>query len=489
MSRTSVLRGSIAILSAISICIGIPQFSSAFDPGEANRHAKAVAIFREGLEAEKSDLNAALELFRKATTTDRKFKEAHYKCGLTAAKLGMNEEAMNEFRTAMNLDNNYIQCRNDYALFLQHNKDDTEGAVDQWKQIIRLDPKYPYPYYFIGMVLHKKGDLDGAIDNFETYVRLKPESADGQLELGLCIFERAQTDDIMTAVKALEHAAQLAPKNPMVHYHLGTIYATKGNLDDGESEWRTALQCDSRLAAAHWELARLRYNRGDLNFCMAELAEAQKINPTYTNEKKYPMLRVVDLKTYRAKCLEHKGKLAEAIDAYVELAQAKGSDALYTAHIEELKKKIKLIQKERKKKPLTYDPEEIDALVDKGQASFEDGRLEEAKASLERALELNPNSLEATMALCAVQEAQGDLNAAAASNQKAITIDPTFDGAFYNYGYLLEKMNLPADAGMMYKRFHDVSGKYPYDPAHVIKLQQDLIRQQKIEENKRTRGY
>ena len=477
-------------LSAICLTsMQAPPPALAMDPVEAQLKDKAMRQFALGLQAEKVDLNQAMEYFRKSLGIYKKIKEVHYKAGLTAAKLGMNEEAMNEFRTAMNIDNNYIQCRNDYALFLQHNKNDTEGAMDQWKQIVRMEPKYPFPYYFMGLVLHKKGDLDGAIDMFESFVRLKPDSPDGQLELGLCIFERAQTDDIMTAEKALIAAQNLAPQNPMIHFHLGTIEATKGNLDDAETQWRTALQCDNRLAAAHWELARLRYLRGDMNFCMAELAAAQKINPTYTAEKKYPQLRVIDLKTYYAKCLEHKGKLAEAIDAYLELAQARGSDALYAAHIEELKKKIKLIQKERKKKPLTYDPEEIDALVAKGQDSMEDGRLEEAKASFERALELHPMSLEATMALCNVQEAQGDLNAAAASNQKAITIDPTFGGAFYNYGFLLEKMNLPTDAGMMYKRFQEVEGKYPYDPAHVIKLQQDLIRQQKIEENRRTRGY
>ncbi len=150
---------------------------------------------------------------------------------------------------------------------------------------------------------------------------------------------------------------------------------------------------------------------------------------------------------------------------------------------------MKLIEKTRKKKPLTYDPEEVDALVSKGLEQYEDGDLHGAKASFERALELNPNSLEATMNVCAVQEAEGDLNAASASNQKAIALVPEFDGAVYNYAYLLEKMNLPTDAGMMYERFHKISGKYPYDPQHVIKLQQDLIRQQKIEESKRTRGY
>jgi tetratricopeptide (TPR) repeat protein len=229
--------------------------------------------------------------------------------------------------------------------------------------------------------------------------------------------------------------------------------------------------------------------RGDLDRCQAEIAEALKINPTYTTEKKYPALKVPAMKTLNAQCLEFKGKLAEAIEAYNDLARVRGSLALYGAHIDELTKQIKLIEKQRKKKPLTYDPEEIDALVSKAMEQYEDGNLNGSKASCERALELNPNSLEATMNLCAVQQAQGDLNAASASNQKAITISPKFDGAYYNYGYLLEKMNLPSDAGMMYDKFHQIAGKYPYDPQHVIKLQQDMIRQQRIEENKHSRGY
>lgn len=489
MRKTAITRLSVFL----TICLNcLPVFAPAFamDEYERNLQQKATSFFQQGLAAERAgDLQAAQDLFRKSIGFYPRLKEVHYKLGLTSAKLGNNDEAMEQFRQAMNLDNNYVQCRNDYALFMKHNKNDVNEAMNQWKQCTQVDPKYPYPYYFMGQVLHDKGDLEGAIYNFETVTRLAPNLADAHRELGLCIFERAQSDDIMTAAKALEMSAKLAPDNPMVHHHLGFIYATKGDLDGAEAEFRTALNCEQRLAIAHWELGRLRYLRGDINHCMRELKEAQKVNPTFTTEKKYPQLRVVDLKQLNAKCLEAKGKLPEAIDAYIELGRIKGSDLLFAKHIEDLKKKIKLIQKERKKKPLTYDPEEIDALVSKGEEQYEDGALDRAKASFEHALELNPNSLEATMGLCSTQEAMGDLNAASASNQKAILINPEFAGAYYNYGYLLEKMNLPAEAGLMYAKFQKVEGKYPYDPQHVIKLQQDLIRQQKIEENQRTRGY
>lgn len=483
-AKTLLLLTTLLFLNQNSAVIAVDEY-------EINLKNKAMQQFRQAMAAEQAgDLNQAVEWLRKSVSTYASFKEVHYKLGLNAAKLGNNDEAMQEFRQALNLDNNFVQCRNDYALFLKYNKMDTNGAMNQWKQCTQIDPKYPYPYYFMGQVLHEKGDLDGAIQNFEICARLKPDLADAHKELGMCIFERCRNDDIFTAAKALEKSAQLNPTNPMVHYYLGFIYATKGDLDAAEAEYRVALgKCDARLAIAHWELGRLRYYRGDLDRCMSEIAEAMKINPTYTQEKKYPTLKVPAMKALNAQCIECKGKLAEAIDAYMELARIRGSDALYAKHIEDLKKKIKLIEKERKKKPLPYDPEEVDALVSKGMEQYEDGDLDGAKASFERALELNPNSVEALMNLSATQEAQGDLNAAVAANQKAIAACPNFDGAYYNLGYLLEKMNLPADAGMMYAKFHQISGKYPYDPQHVIKLQQDLIRQQKIEENRRSRGY
>jgi len=481
----SLLAGSLLSISPM-----VQAQQRAPDPYGEKLKGTAQQQFQEGLRAEQAgDLNQALEWFRKSNSSFRSDKNVHYKEAMTAARVGANDEAMREFRTALNLDNNFVEARNDYACFLKFNKDNEKDAMSQWKQCTLLRPNYPFPYFFMGQVYHEKGDLESAINNFETFTRLKPDNADGYKELGLCIFERCQSDDIFSAQKALELSAKYAPQNPIVHYHLGFIYSTNGDLDAGEAQFRKALMCDDRLAAAHWELARLRYLRGDLDRCQSEIAAALKVNPTYTQDKKYPNLKVPPMKTLNARCLEFKGKLGAAIDAYTELARVRGSETAYLAHIEELKKKIKLIEKTRKKKPLTYDPEEVDAFVSKGLEQYEDGDLHGAKASFERGLELNPNSLEATMNVCAVQEAEGDLNAASASNQKAIALVPEFDGAVYNYAYLLEKMNLPTDAGMMYDRFHKISGKYPYDPQHVIKLQQDLIRQQKVEESKRTRGY
>ena len=89
---------------------------------------------------------------------------------------------------------------------------------------------------------------------------------------------------------------------------------------------------------------------------------------------------------------------------------------------------------------------------------------------------MDPASYEAMQNLGSCIEASGDLNSALAKYQAALALKPSNDGAYYNLAYMLEKLNLPADAGLMYQRFHELAGKYPYDPKHIVALQQEDAR-------------
>ncbi len=107
---------------------------------------------------------------------------------------------------------------------------------------------------------------------------------------------------------------------------------------------------------------------------------------------------------------------------------------------------------------------------------IDEGDMSEAKSVFNRVLEVNPASFEAYQNLGQIQEAEGDLNGATASYQKAIEMAPDFPGLYYNMGFLLEKMQLATEAGRMYKKYHDLAGRYPYDPKHVVELQLEDVR-------------
>src|SRR5262249_13745761 len=117
------------------------------------------------------------------------------------------------------------------------------------------------------------------------------------------------------------------------------------------------------------------------------------------------------------------------------------------------------------------------------------GEIEQAKSTFAHVLQLNPDSFEANQNLGLLAEATGDLNGAMEQYKRGMALLPKFDGVYYNMAYLLEKLSLPADAGLMYQRFHEIAGKYTYDPKHIVGLQQEDARQRAKEQEIRQRGY
>jgi tetratricopeptide (TPR) repeat protein len=449
---------------------------------------RSIMFYQQAMEAYKGqDYVTAINLCKKAIGADNANKYAFLLMAQAQGDNGDNYNAEMNYQAALTLDYNFLDCRNSHGQFLAL-RGKLPEAQKEFEECIRINPKYPYAHHHLGEVLKRRGDLDRAIEEFDTACELKPDYWQAQRDLGLAVFERAKSGDLPEALQKLQIASKLVPDNPMVHYHLGQIHCANGKLDDAEAEFRKALMCDPKMAAAHWELGKLRYFRGDLDRCLVEIKEAEKINPLYAEKENFPKVDPVIMKYTTAVCLEFKGRMLDAVEAWKDYAPMVPSNKETAKHIADIERELKRGARS-KKKPLTYDPEEIQALVVKGINQYDNGDIDGAKSTFDRALELNPQSFEAMQNLGASLEAEGDLNGAMAKYQAATMILPKFDGAVYNMAYLLEKLNLPAEAGLMYQKFHELAGKYPYDPKHIVALQQEDARERARQEQIRKRGY
>jgi Tfp pilus assembly protein PilF len=476
--------------AAVTIAGCLALLSVSVPPAQAQgSQEQAYGYYMQGIKAENAgDLPGAVEAFRHSIASNPRIKEVHHELAKALARTGQNEQAYAEFMTAINLDAKFVEARNNFGQFLVKTDKDKQAQL-QFESCIRVDPKYPYAYYNLAKLLKRKGDLNGAIDNFQTTVNLVPTFGEAQEALGMAIYERAAQGDLSTAVEKLEAAAKLVPKNPRIHYHLGIIYATKSKLDAAETEYRIALMNESQMAAAHWELGKLRYYRGDLDRALAEIKQALAVSPTYTAQQGYPEPMLTKVKMLEEKTYEHMGDLPNELRTLAELAAMRRNDDIYDKKIKDLQKEIRHLAQENKKKPLPYDPQEVDAFIAKGIDQYEDGDLDAAKMSFQHALDMNPKSFRAMQNICFIQEAQGDLTSALTTAQKALALNPDYDGAVYNLAYLLEKSNLPDDAGRMYLKYRSMADSYPWDPQHIAELQQNIIREQKKQQDIRKRGF
>ncbi|MBA3992398.1 MAG: hypothetical protein C0469_02655 [Cyanobacteria bacterium DS2.3.42] len=464
------------------------EYMNPDSPG-VNR-GRASSNYNKGLQAfQIGDYVAAVNYMKLAQNDDPSNKKVCHMLALAYAEAGDAYNANLWFGSALTLDYNYVECRNNYGMFLRKTGK-TQDAEKEFENCIKTNPKYPDAHYHLGEMLRDKGDLDNAIEQFHDAIRCNPNYFDAYQDLGLAMYQKYSSGlcDISESLERLQEAERLIPQNPMIHYYLGNVYSGNSQFDQAEAEYRKALQCDAKFAAANYEFARVRYYRGDVDRCLLAMREAEKITPVYAESKKYPAIELDKLKYYKAACCEVKGLGIEAVDTFKEAAAMQNSvDRVNTLkRIQALERSLR--SGARKKQPL-FDMAEVQALVKKGVFEIEGGDYESAKKTFGRILEMYPECYEAVQHLGEISEISGDLSGAMTKYQQAQLLRPQFGAALFNLGVILEKMGLASDAGMMYQRFHEIDGKYPYDPRHIVSIQQDNVRQREREIQLKKRGY
>lgn len=471
------LKKSFCLVSALNLLLigGSPALAA--PPGFAESAAKGNVLLQRAVQAfNAADYASCVSLCKQALPLDHFNKNIVHLMALAYCEMDDSYNAKLQFRSALQLDYHFIECRNNYGIMLKK-INDLDNAIKEFQECIKIKSSYAPAHYNLALCYQQKGDLDAAITEFKTATHLNPRYFEAQRDLGLAIyqkFERGDGGDISECLDKLLAAAQLIPNNPMIHYHLGNIYCADGDLDEGEAEFRKALIRDPQLSAAHYELARLRYLRGDPNRALFEVKEAQRVSPTYNEGKKYPIVDRIKLKQLEAKASELTEDYETSLAAWRDVSTLIANNKETLKHIQEVSRMSKNSGSRSKK---DVDPEEIRALISAGIHDTEQGSLDTAKQAFAKATELDPKSFIAWQNYGALLEAEGDLQGAAAKYQAALDLRPKYDGLYYNMAYLLEKLHMGNDAGQWYRRFHELAGKYPYDPKHIVSLQQNLARE------------
>ena len=151
-------------------------------------------------------------------------------------------------------------------------------AVDQYKEAIRLDPKYTEAVFRLGVVYAETSDFARAPEIWQKYIELTHGAATGYSNLGFC-YELAGLP--AAAEGAYKKGIEKDPKSEPCRVNYGLMLARHGRPTEGLLQLQTVLP----PANAHYDLASVYETMGQKTEAKREYQTALELDPTLDDAK------------------------------------------------------------------------------------------------------------------------------------------------------------------------------------------------------------
>ena len=147
-------------------------------------------------------------------------------------------------------ENNELAHRNlGVALY---EKGQTDEAIRQFEEGVRLKPDDAYTHYNLGIAFDKQGQVDKAIGQLQEALRLEPDYADARYNLGVAFFQQGRTAE---AIGQFRETIRLQPDHHQAHNNLGTAVGLNGQTDEAIRHFQEALRLKPDYGEARTNLA------------------------------------------------------------------------------------------------------------------------------------------------------------------------------------------------------------------------------------------
>ena len=324
-------------------------------------------------------LQEAIEMTAKAASLDPANGHFHSNLGEMYRIAGNLEKAIKHGQKAIAAapDSASSHCNLGIAYY---DRGDCDNALKCQQRALQLDPNFTPAINNLGSIQRQKKDRAAAINSYRRVLELQPQHVEAMNNLGAVLSEEEQYEE---AIQTLLETLRLRPEYPDAHSNIGNAFMAIEETDKALAAFRNAIALRPDFVEAHQGLARAWQEKDNLEAALAAINQALSLAP----EK--PELIC----------------LLAAIQADMGFPD----QALATYD-----------------RALALDPSIARAYIGKGTLLMETGQLEESEKCQLQALQLDPESLTARVALSQVRKAtEGDENLIELA-RKASDIDSMF---------------------------------------------------------------
>lgn len=353
----------------------------------------------------------------------------HSNKGTSLYVLGLLDEAIEEYRTALRINPEYVMAHNNLGLAL-NNKGLFDDAIKEYKEALRIDPELADAHNGLGLALYNKGLFDDAIKEYKEALRINPKYAKARYNLGLAYYDKGLINE---AIKEYREALKIDPKLVEAHINLGQALGNKGFHDEAIREWREALRIAPEFANVHCNIGKSFFYKGLHDEAIKEFKDAIRINP-----------ELADAHNSLGAVLQAKGLIDEAIKEFREVTR--------------------------------IDPDNARTYFNLGTAFVSKGLLDEAIKEFRNALEINPEYVSAHINLGGTLVNKGLTDEASMEFREALRINPESADAHYNLGVVLYDKGITNKAIKAFEKFIEYA---PPQSADRVKEVKEFIKQLK----------
>ena len=291
-------------------------------------------------------------------------------------------------------------------------------AIESFQKAKELSPHDPRPPHLLGLALRRENRNSEAERNFHEALDLSPGFMEPLVQLVALDIQARKKDSALERVKT---QISLAPQSANLYVLLGRVHGARGETSAAEAAFNKAIETDPNLTTGYLALSQLYISSSEYDQALMRLRNVLEVNPQNLSAAMLSGL-----------IHEKKGDVAMAKEAYEELIDnhpdfapaANNLAYLYLEHGGDLDKALDLAYRARLQAP--EDPHIADTL---GWALYKKGRIDQAVTSLRLSANKLPDHPIVQYHLGMAYHKQGNHEAARQALERALRLDPDFDGA------------------------------------------------------------
>jgi tetratricopeptide (TPR) repeat protein len=400
-SRLPRVVPAIAAVAALAACMGVTA-------KQVTYWRDSEALFRRMIDATDGNFMAhynlgnfysrhdqmenAIAQYRMAIEEEGNYADAHNNLGGVLLDQKKYDEALSHYTEALRIRPDYIQyfnlanaqadaasARNDAALFAK--------AVENYQQALKLKPDSADIYNNLGMTLAAAGRPGDAATQFRAALQYNPGLNAARTNLAFALVAAGQHGE---AIKEYAHLEGADPSAAQTHYQFASALVAHGKTEEGISEFRAAIALKPELEAAQLDLANVLSRSGKLDEAIAAYNAASRLNPN--RPETFNGLGV---------CYAMQGKMEPAAEQFRKVTRLKPDDAGAWGNLgnalaaqNKLDEALPCYLEALKRNPNDFQTE-----FNFGLTLAREGKKSEAESHYRAALRINPNYSEAQRAL------------------------------------------------------------------------------------------